>query len=273
MQQAGLEPDPWQQEVLRTDDPRVLLLCCRQSGKSTVAGALAVHTAIVKPDALVLLLSPSLRQSTELFRMVTTIYRRTARESVPVKQESGLRLELANGSRLIALPGTEETTRGFSGVDLLVIDEAARCSDELYYSIRPMVAVSKGRILVLSTPWGRKGWFYHAWTHESAWLKIRIPASKCPRLSEQILEQERESLGEAFFRQEYGCEFVDAGTESFIYVDWVEACAALDKKPDRAFPIDIGLDVARSSGGDKTVFARSFRMAFSLISKRAGNPT
>lgn len=255
MQQAGFEPDDWQQEVLRTDDPRVLLLCCRQSGKSTVAAALAVHTAITKPNALVLLLSPSLRQSAELFRMVANVYKRTARQSVPLKQESGLRLELANGSRLIALPGTEETTRGFSGVDLLVIDEASRCSDELYYSVRPMVAVSKGRILALSTPWGRKGWFYHAWTHESAWLKIRIPASKRPRLSEEILEQERESLGETFYRQEYGCEFVDASGEGFVYADWCEACAVLDKKADRAFPIDIGLDVARSTGGDKTAFA------------------
>ena len=90
MEQAGFEPDPWQQEVLRTDDPRVLLLCCRQSGKSTVAAALAVHTAITKPNALVLLLSPSLRQSAELFRMVTNVYKRAARQSVPLKQESGL---------------------------------------------------------------------------------------------------------------------------------------------------------------------------------------
>ena len=255
MQQAGLEPDRWQAQVLRTDSKRLQLLCCRQSGKSTVAGALAVHQVTAKQNALVLLLSPSLRQSSELFRKVTTVYRQTARQSVSIKQESALKLELANGSRLIALPGTEETTRGFSGVDLLIIDEAARVSDELYYSVRPMLSVSGGRLVALSTPWGRKGWFYHEWSHSEHWEKIRIPAMDCPRLTEEILDQECESLGEAWYRQEYLCEFVDAGAEGFIYADWVEECASLEWEPNRDAPTDIGLDVARSAGGDKTAFA------------------
>ena len=256
MEQAGFEPDDWQQRVLRSDARRTLLLCCRQSGKSTVAAVLAVHTAITKPGALMLMLSPSLRQSGELFRTVSAIYRRAARGSVPVKADSALRMELANGSRLVALPAGEETIRGFSGVDLLLIDEAARVEDELYYATRPMLSVSGGKLVALSTPWGRKGWFYNEWSHSDQWEKIRITAADCPRLSEQILDQERESLGETFYRQEYGVEFVDAGAEGFIYADWCEACAALLKKPDRAFPIDIGLDVARSVGGDKTVFAQ-----------------
>ena len=151
MQQAGFEPDEWQADVLRSEARRQLLLCSRQSGKSTVAAAQAVYTAITKPGALVLLLSPSLRQSGELFRKVISVHRAAA-PGIAVKQQSALRLELANGSRIVALPAGEETVRGFSGVDLLIIDEAARVPDELYYSVRPMLAVSGGKLVALSTP-------------------------------------------------------------------------------------------------------------------------
>ncbi len=117
MEQAGFEPDEWQVDGLRSSARRLLLLCSRQSGKSTVAAALAVHTATTKSGALVLLLSPSQRQSGELFRKTTSVHGRAA-PGVAVKQQSALRLELANGSRIVALPAGEETVRGFSGVDL-----------------------------------------------------------------------------------------------------------------------------------------------------------
>ena len=253
MQQAGFEPDEWQVDVLRGGMQRLLLLCSRQSGKSTVAATLAVHTATTKPGALVLLLSPSLRQSGELFRKVTSVHRAAA-PGIAIQQQSALRLELANGSRIVALPAGEETVRGFSGVDLLIIDEAARVPDELYYSVRPMLAVSGGKLVALSTPWGRKGWFYNEWSHSDQWQKIRITASDCPRLNEEILEQERESMGEWWFRQEYLCEFTEAGGEGFIYADWVHACTELDESVTPQAPVDIGLDVARSAGGDRTVF-------------------
>src|SRR5262245_64228338 len=65
---AGFQPDPWQARVLRSDAPAMLLLCSGQSGKSTTAAALAVRTALLRPGSLVLLLSPTLRQSGELFK-------------------------------------------------------------------------------------------------------------------------------------------------------------------------------------------------------------
>jgi hypothetical protein len=61
MRGAGLDPDPWQIQVLQSQAPRGLWLCSRQSGKSATAACLALHTALAQPGALVLLLSPSLR--------------------------------------------------------------------------------------------------------------------------------------------------------------------------------------------------------------------
>ena len=153
MQACGLPPDPWQRDVLRSAAPRQLLLCCRQSGKSSTCACLALHRALYEPGALILLLSPSLRQSQELFRKVQSAYR-VLGHPTPLQTESALRFEMGNGSRIIALPGTEPTVRGYSGVDLLVIDEASRVLDELYYSVRPMLAVSGGALVALSTPFG-----------------------------------------------------------------------------------------------------------------------
>lgn len=159
MEHAGLPPDPWQETFLRSEAKKLLLLCSRQSGKSTSTAVLALHTALYSAPALVLLLSPSLRQSQELFRKVLDAYG-TLDASIPPQQESALRLELTNGSRIVSLPGKEGTIRGYSGVKLLVVDEAARVPDALYYSVRPMLAVSGGRLVCLSTPFGQRGFFY-----------------------------------------------------------------------------------------------------------------
>jgi hypothetical protein len=213
-QELGLDPDPWQERFLRSPAPRTLLNCSRQSGKSTVTALLAAHTALYDPGSLTLLLSPTQRQSGELFRKVLDGYRAIP-TAIPITQESALRLELENGSRIVSLPGKETTVRGFSGVRLLAVDEAARVPDELYYSVRPMLAVSGGRLVALSTPFGTRGWWYEAWRSEERWERYEVPASDCPRISEEFLEEERRSMGEWWYRQEYECTFLDGETQPF----------------------------------------------------------
>jgi len=223
-EQAGLVPDPWQAGVLRSAAPRLLLNCSRQSGKSTVTGVLAVHTALYTPGALVLLLSPTLRQSQELFKKCLAVYRALGRP-VPPETESALRLELENDSRILSLPGKEHTVRGFSGVRLLVVDEASRVPDDLYYSMRPMLAVSGGRLVALSTPFGTRGWWYEAWRSDEPWERYEVPATSCPRIPAAFLEEERRTLGQWWFDQEYGCQFLDALTQAFRREDIEQAFA------------------------------------------------
>ena len=101
--------------------------------------------------------------------------------------------------------------RGFSAVSLLLVDEAARVSDDLYMAIRPMLAVSEGTLWLMSTPFGKRGFFYEAWAHGGAeWERVRVPADECPRIPARFLEEEKATMGERWFRQEYLCEFVDA---------------------------------------------------------------
>jgi hypothetical protein len=217
-ERAGIEPDDWQRDVLISAAPRLLLNASRQSGKSTVTALLATHTALTRPGALVLLLSPSQRQSAELFRKVMDAYR-AAGQTVQPEAETLLRLELANGARILSLPGTERTIRGYSGVDLIVVDEAARVPNDLYLALRPMLAVSGGRLIALSTPWTTRGWWYEAWRSPEPWQRYEVPATMCPRISPAFLAEEQRSMGELWFRSEYMCEFLDSESQAFQRAD------------------------------------------------------
>jgi hypothetical protein len=178
----------------------------------------------------VLLLSPSLRQSGELFRKVVAMLE--ALEPVPHRREDNrLSFTLANRSRVVSLPGSEETIRGFSSVSLLVEDEAARVDDALYAAIRPMLAVSGGRLVLLSTPFGKRGHFFEAWENGGgAWIRTRITADQCPRISPAFLEEEKAALGEWWYRQEYCCEFTETIDSVFSY-DLIMSAVSEDVKP------------------------------------------
>jgi phage terminase large subunit-like protein len=207
----------------------LLLLATRQAGKSTVAAALALHTALVQTRSPVLILSPSTRQSGELFRKVMDLFNALGRP-MAVVAESALRVEFANGSRVLSLPGTEATIRCFSGVSLLIIDEAARVADSLYYAVRPMLAVSKGRLVALSTPFGKRGWFHDEWHSQAQWERVKITAPECERIEPSFLAEERRALGERWFRQEYLCSFEDVVDAVFAYAD-IQAALCDDVKP------------------------------------------
>ncbi len=211
---AGIAPDDWQRAVLRSTAPRLLLNCSRQSGKSTTVATLAVWTALYQPGALVLLVSPTLRQSGELFKKALAIYRALGRP-VPAASETALTLTLENGARIVSLPGKEGSVRGYSGVALLAVDEAAWVPNALYVSLRPMLAVSAGRLIAMSTPHGTRGWWYDAWRGPEPWARTEVPAAACPRIPASFLAEEHRVLGQWWYAQEYECVFLDAQSQAF----------------------------------------------------------
>jgi Terminase large subunit, T4likevirus-type, N-terminal len=215
---AGLSPDNWQRNLLRSDSDRILLNCYRQSGKSTMAAIIALHRAVHHPDSLILCLAPALRQSQELFAKIAGFYRDLGRPVEPTG-ERRLSLELENGSRIITLPGTERTIRGFSGANLLLLDEASRVDDDLYFATRPMLAVSGGALMMLSTPAGRRGVFWEEWTGALGWERYEIPIENVPRISEEFLAEERRALPTRIFDQEYRCQFVELDDAVFSLDD------------------------------------------------------
>jgi hypothetical protein len=177
---------------------------------------IALHRALYHPASLVLCLAPALRQSQELFGKIAGFYRDLGRPVAP-QGERKLSLELENGSRIITLPGSEKTIRGFSGAGLLLVDEASRVDDGLYYAIRPMLAVSGGSLMLLSTPYGKRGIFHQEWTEGQGWERYEVPAERVPRISRAFLEEERRALPERIYRQEYECSFEDTEDQVFSY--------------------------------------------------------
>ena len=218
----GLELDPWQRSVIASTGKRDLLNCSRQAGKSTTAAVLGLHEALYRPGSLTILVSPSQRQSSELFRKVTEL-----RELLPsqpeLSEDNKLSMSVRGGGRVLSLPGSEATIRGFSGATLLIEDEASRVPDELYMAIRPMLAVRRGRLVLMSTPFGKRGHFWREWDEGTTWQKIKIPASSVPRISKEFLEEEKVSMGLWWYAQEYECEFKESTDSVFSYDDVMNA--------------------------------------------------
>lgn len=230
---AGLTLDRWQQRVARSRARQQLLLCCRQSGKTTVVAVVALWRALAVAGSTVLAVSPSQRQSAELIKSVRDLLNRLRLRDVDVAQESVLSVTLGNASRILALPGSETTIRGY-GAHLLLVDEAARVPDATIDAVRPMVAVTGGQLILLSTPWGQRGRFWQAWTAGGTdWERTEVDAYSCPRIPREWLEQERRQLPPLVFNSEYLCKFTDSVTQVFPTADIL---AALSDEVPALFP-------------------------------------
>lgn len=233
MEAAGFTPDPWQYTLLRSTSRRLLVNVSRQSGKSTSTAALALHGALFDPGSLTLLVSASLRQSGELFRKVVSFYAALGKP-IEAVEDNAQSLALANGSRVVSLPGNPDKVRGFSAPRLIVIDESAQVDDSMFYALSPMMAISRGRTIELSTPYGRRGHFFEAWTAAGDdWQRIMLRATDNPRFDRAFLEEESRILGPRWFGQEYLCEFHDTVGQVFSS-ESIEA--ALDNDLQPLFP-------------------------------------
>ena len=222
----GFDPDPIQQTILRSATKRGILNCTRQWGKTTVSAAKAVHRAFTVPKSLIVVASPGLRQSGEWMRRAADML---ACLGIPKRGDGNNRVSLLlpNGSRIVGLPEAEAKIRGFSALSMLVIDEAARVSEESYRALRPMLSTTNGDIWMLSTPAGKQGFFYETWTNaDPVWLRISVTAADCPRISPDFLEEQRAVMGIDSFNQEHMCEFIGSG-DALLDPDLIDA--AFDK--------------------------------------------
>src|SRR5215469_15360425 len=208
------KPDRWQAKLLRSRSSWVLLNCCRQSGKSTTTAIVALHTAVYEPPGLVLCVSPSLRQSKELFAKVMA-FLKSIEPVIPLEEDNKSSCQLANGSRIVSLPGDPDTIRGFSAPSLIITDEAGYVPDAMAAALLPMLATGGGRRIDMSSPNGRRGYFYESWQYGEGAQRIKITGEQCPRISKKYLGQMRKELGPMLFAQEFEGEFIDDSATAF----------------------------------------------------------
>lgn len=251
LKSLGWRPFKWQEHAIQKHY-RLVLNCCRQAGKSTVVSAKAIHRAKYYPNSLILLISPSERQSVELMNKVEAFM--SCDPQLPrLATDNKLEKEFINKSRILALPGSEKTTRGFSEPAMVIIDEASRVEEELYYSLLPMMEDPEAELILMSTPHGKRGFFFDAWNSvhwskvevtgrdilkrfrsEKQYMAIRekdgIWACYSPRHTEKSLKMKYDLMGDWWYRQEYCGEFVDS-EDSVFNTDDIMAAITDSVKP------------------------------------------
>lgn len=224
--QLGITLDRWQIEALTTDRHDVLLLVSRQGGKGMVASLLALAKMLNDPGSITVIVSRADRQAKRLLLRIKRLCR-LLRDVPSAIVDSMYTLELANGSEILALPGSEETIRGIEGVDLLIIDEGALVDDELFGSIFPFLATTDGRCVAMSTARGKRGWFWREFEgSDIEWHRAIVPATEIPRIKPEWLARTRQRIGEFMYRQEFLCEFLEDENSLFLFDDIAAALSA-----------------------------------------------
>ena len=210
----GVVPYPYQKEFLESREDRILMVCGRQVGKTTMIAIRCIWEAITHKDYLILILAPTLRQS----KMVIEKIRRFIEGNEFLLQYARKVLvsevEFKNGSKIISLPagkkGSAFNIRGYTA-DMVVIDESAYVPDEVFDAIIPSLMIRRGKLVLSGTPFGEAGFFYRCYQeglNEGRWKIIKVKSEDCPEVSKEFLEEMRKRMSEIVYKQEFEAEFV-----------------------------------------------------------------
>jgi len=252
-----MDLDEWQEEVLGTSG-NICLRSGRQVGKSTIIARKAALYALRHPLTTVMVVASVERQALLLFeKILSEIYDEDKTQIRKGKDKpTKHKITLKNGSKIYSLP-TGLSGYGIRGytIDLLIADEAAFIPEEVWTAITPMLAVTQGDIILLSTPFGKEGYFYRAF-NDKTFTSFHVSSEDCPRIDPVFLKNEKTRMTEIQYAQEYLGEFVDE-LLSFFSEELIRSCIEVgvsNHSPSPLFPRYMGVDVARM-GSDETVLA------------------
>jgi len=214
----GVTPMAWQETFLRAPlGASILALTARQVGKTTTAAWAIAHAMLYTPGSLSVIGCPAQRQSAEAVRRVRDVL---IKVGAKLKSDNVYGLELENGSRVLALPSSDDSIRGLTVDGWIVADEAARLDNDLIAALRPMRARRpQARFAMLSTAWSCSDPFWKAWASDDpSWMRLKATVDMDPTLfPAETLEQERRALGEEGFKREYLGIPIGAGTSPFTW--------------------------------------------------------
>lgn len=243
----------WQEQVLLPEVSKLLLLAARQSGKSTIVAGLAAHMMKTRPGSLTVIIAPTKDQSEEMMIKIKLFIRHDRDIILSRSSQSEIEME-STGSRVLCLPGTEGSSRGYSSPALLIMDEVAwyrtGMDEEIYTAVTPMqTGVKEPKLILLTTPHGKTGKFWDLWDSKKntkSWSKIMViptyglseDKSKLVKFDESMLDKEymekrgikqyfsprhtKEFLQDKLddmpyqrFQQEFLCEFLEISGSLF----------------------------------------------------------
>ena len=250
-----LKLDSWQEEVLKTKG-NICLRSGRQVGKSTVIGIKAAQFALDNPNKLIMIISKTDRQANLLFSKVLFNLHEIDRNQIMKGRDKKTKqllsptkhlINLKNGSKIYSLPAGD-TGFGIMGftIDLLIADEAAFIPEEVWNSIVPALAITRGEIWLLSTPFLMKGYYYKCFNDES-FTQFHTSSEDCPRRDDVFLANRKANLTKAQYAQMYLGEFVDEILKFFPEELVMKCCVLKRRKSIKQHNRDyfIGCDVGR----------------------------
>ena len=201
----GFTPSPKQAEILASESKYLILCCNRQWGKTTTIAIKALYAALQTPKLKIAVIARSKEQAGILIENATDfaieLGLRTRR--VPGRQFS---LQLPNMSRIVAVPHTLHSSLGRTA-NILIVDEAAKVSDDVYYAVSPFVSRTHGQIWLLSTPTRQSGFFYNFWHDtESGWHRVYSNVDDCPEIDRDYLAMQQRA-NPIKYSQDFLCQF------------------------------------------------------------------
>ena len=250
------EPFSYQAEFMDHPSYRKAFVSGRRVGKSRTAAWLALWKAITYSKAEVLLTAKAQRQSMELFNQIQAEMRGSAipDDQWGVVRSTRTEINFDNGSRIIALPVGRDGSniRGYGGFDnMIIVDEAAFIKDDIFQQVlSPMMAVGNGTFILLSTPFGKKGFLYERFNDED-WYTMQVPSSANPLIDNEFIVEQRNNLTSIQFRQEILGQFVESADSFFTRDEIMNAAQeSVEQTSDITY---LGVDLA-STGGDDSVY-------------------
>ena len=252
MRSLGFKNFPWQKIVVNSKAKRKVVNGARQAGKSSVVAGVPAHTARFYKESLSIIGAPTENQANETMLKVMSFIKQDP-DYPALRKCSTEEIQLVNGSRIIVRTAKSGTFRGYSKPRVIILDEASRIETEAYTSgVRPMLTDNpECELILISTPFGREGFFYDAMNTGSFWERFEVrspfrPVSTenglvlMPYLDEEEYRRERaernikawysprhkdfdfqqeqlEEMHESQYLQEYDCEFIEKSGQVFSY--------------------------------------------------------
>lgn len=256
--------DLWQQEVL-DHDGNIAVRAGRQVGKSTIIAIKAAEFAVKNRDKTILIVASVERQAYLLFEKTLNYLLDHHKSIIKKGRERPTKhiINLSNGSRILCLPlgMSGNNVRGYT-CDMVIVDECAFCPENAFQALIPMLTVTKGHLIALSTPFGKGGFFYNCFS-DPTFRTWHIKSEDCPRADREFLARQKASMTKAAWGQEFCGEFIDE-LRQFFPTELIQKAMTLhheimdqEQGQPQVLPYGpkvtfLGVDVARC-GGDETV--------------------
>jgi hypothetical protein len=243
------------------------------SGKSDICSIKGLYKAMTEEATTVLIVSPTQRQSSLLFRKIKYKLNKMAQRHPEfcrknmygrmvldcIERETQTVIEFSNSSEIHSLPAGDEgdTLRGFTA-HMIIIDEAAMINNEVYIALEPMFATTfnVGQLILISTPRGIQNYFYEAYNSGNlGFVVYKAKSSQSPLITREFLKSQKSQMTNNEFLQEYEGAFLDE-TDTFFPLHEIEGVMTQDAvwkdEHDSKFEYYLGYDPA-GVGEDEAV--------------------